>query len=222
MKQMKMLKIMTVFAFMAVLVCMNSFTVEVDSKKEKALKAYDKMLSKSLFKVKTCAMSEGEIVIKEYQTANCSFAVVDIDKDSVPELIVEDVRDADHASGYGAMFIYKNGKVKQATALNLNGTFKYYKKEGVIVDNYTNEGYSYNSYKKLSNGKVTQFISTEKNFGNLTGSKKTKYYDADGNKISKSTFNKALEKYAKSLKPTEVKFLDNTATNRAKYLKQKS
>lgn len=177
------------------------------------------MLSKSSFKVKTCAMSEGEIVIKEYQTAKCSFAVVDIDKDSVPELIVEDVKDADHASGYGAMFIYKNGNVKQSTALNLNGTFKYYEKKGVIVDNYTNEGFSYNSYKKLSNGKVTQFISTEKNIGNLTGSKKTKYYDADGNKISKSTFNKTLEKYVKSLKPTEVEFLDNTETNRAKYLK---
>lgn len=218
MKQKKVLKILTVLLFMILLVCMNSFTVEAASKKEKALKAYNKMLSQSSFKVNISTMTGEKTKCIKYKTANCSFAVLYIDNDSVPELIVKNLRDGYHAIGYGAIFTYKNGKIKQVDALSLNNSFKYYKKKGVFIDNYSVVGYSWNSYIKLSNGKAKFIVGTGKNIAN-PGSKKTEYVDANGKTISKSTFNKILKKHVKSSKALKVKFISNTTENRGKHLK---
>lgn len=218
MKHKNLLRIMTMLLFMAVLVCMNPFTAEASSKKEKAVKAYNKMLSESSFKVKTDAMSGNKKITVKYKTINCSFAVAYIDKDSIPELIVKNHNDTYHLIGHGAIFTYKNGKVKQVAPLQLDSSLKYYKKKGVIIDNYTGMGYSCNYYKKISNGKAKQFAQTEKNVGN-PGSRKTRYFDANREKISKSTFDKMLKEYVKSSKPVKANFLENTAANREKHLK---
>lgn len=212
MKKEKILKRILILACMIIIVFINSFTVKAASKKEKALQAYDAMLSKSSFDVKL------DVSVVKYQTINCSFAIANIDKNSIPELIVKDFMDTDHAMGYGVVFTYKNGKVKQIAALSLNEFLKYYKKKGVVIDSYSGMGFSEQSYKKVINERLKSFASTSKNFGN-PGSKKRQYYDANYKRITKSRFNKLIKKYVKSAKPTKVNFIDNSVENRKVYLK---
>ena len=212
MKKEKLLKRIMILACMIMIVCINSFTVKAASKKEKALQAYDAMLSKSSFNVKI------DLSVIKYQTINCSFAIAYIDKNSIPELIVKNYMDSDHATGYGAIFTYKNGRVKQIASLSLDEFLKYYKKKGVIIDTYSNMGFSQYDYKKISNGRIKQFAGTSKNYGN-PGSKKRYYYDANFKSISKNSFHKLIRKYVKNVKPTKVKFIDNTMENRRRYLK---
>lgn len=218
MKKEKILKKILILVCIIMIVCINSFTIKAASKKEKALQAYDEMLSRSSFNVKSDGMIGNKKIIVKYQTINSSFAIAYIDKNSIPELIVQNFSDTSHVAGYGAIFTYKNGKVKQIAALSLNEFLKYYKKKGVIIDTYSGMGFSEQSYKKISNGKIKAFASTSKNFGN-PGSKKRVYYDAGYHRISKNNFNKLIKKYVKSTKPAKVEFIQNTIENRRQYLK---
>ena len=217
MEKEKMLKRILILVCMVMIVFINSFTVKAVSKKEKALRAYDEMLSKSSFNVKSNGMIGNKRIIVKYETINCSFATAYIDKNSIPELIVQNFTDTSHVAGYGAIFTYKNGKVKQIAALSLNEFLKYYKKKGIIIDSYSGIGFSEQNYKKISNGKTKIFASTCKNFGN-PGSKKKRYFNAN-NELSKNNFNKLIRKYVKSAKPTKVRFIHNNLENRRQYLK---
>lgn len=212
MRKEKIFKRVIVLTFMFMIICGNSFTVKAASKKEKALQAYNAMLSKSSFHVKI------DTWVVKYQTKNCTFALAYIDKNTIPELIVANYTDTSHASGNGAVFTYKNGKIKQVSFLSLNEFLAYYKKKGVIIDTYSGMGFSERSYEKMSNGEMKLFARTSKNFGN-PGSKKKQYYDKNFNKISKRNFNRTLKKYVKAAKPVKAQFIANTAENRRQYLK---
>ncbi|MDE6625256.1 MAG: hypothetical protein K2K56_02665 [Lachnospiraceae bacterium] len=206
-------RFLIIFAIILLAVCMFATTAEAASKKTKALNAYNKLLSKNSFTVN----KYGKMT---FYTSHCSFGIAYIDKDSVPELIIYNPWDSYHAAGYGTIFTYKGGKVRKAADLSMNGeSLGYYKKKGVIVDNYASTGTYVVTVKRLSSGKlkiVASYSQRMKENGKFTAKE---YWNADGKKIKKATYKKAVKKYAKKTKQAAVKFYENTYANRQSYLK---
>lgn len=175
--------------------------VQAASKKTQALKAYNKFLSKS-----TLNWNGAKVKVSK-----CKFALVYVDKDSVPELLVDALSAGSyHAAGYFKLYGYKNGKVVDiATARD---DFTYYKKSGVFATRSFLRGEIW-GYNKLSGTKSTYFLGK---FTNL----RTQYNNAKFQNISKSTFNRTLKKYTKGKKAVKhIKTYANTKANRKKYLK---
>ena len=175
--------------------------VQAASKKTQALKAYSNFLSKSTINW------NGAIV----KVSKCKFTLVYIDKDSVPELLVDAMSAGSyHTAGYFKIYGYRNGKV--VDLVTARDDFTYYKKSGVLATRAFMRGESW-SYYRLSGGKATYFLGK---FTNL----KTQYNNAKFKTISKSTLNKTLKKYTKGKKAVKrIKTYANTKANRKKYLK---
>lgn len=207
-------RFLIVVAAVLVSVCMFSLNAEAASQRTKALKAYNKFLSKSSFQVKKGGQKT------TFYASHCSFGIAYIDKDSVPELIIYDSWDSNHAAGYGTLFTYKKGKVKKVADLEMTGeSLGYYKKKGVIADNYCSTGSYTTTVKRLSSGKVKTIASYNQRM-NLKGKfTAKKYYNAKGKKIKKATFQKTIKKYVKNTKKSNVKFYSNNYANREMYLK---
>lgn len=196
---MKKKKRMAGLLLFAVLLIALTASVQAASQKSKAIKAYDRFLSGRYIDWES----------KKVETKDCSFALVYVDKDNVPELLVwGGGRNVYHAVGYGRLYGYKNGKVKMLG--KLRDGFQYYKKKGVYVAIGHLRG-EIKSYQKISGSSSKQVV------GKFTNTK-TSYY-ANGKSISKSTFNKKLKKLVGNKKPSYAKSYKNTAANRKKYLK---
>lgn len=199
--------------FVAV-VLMIPVQTQAASAKSKALKAYRKLLSKSTIK-----WNEYGTYVK---TKNCSFALAYVDNNSVPELILQ-TYDTSHAEGYGSLYTYRNGKARLVTGLSLNGSFRYYKKKCIFIDNYTGSGVSQDYYTKLYKGKAYTKLgkATEYDWnGNISRKTYTNCSNSSSyRQISKSTFKKRLKKLVGSRKVRTVIFRANTKYNRSKYLK---
>lgn len=187
---------------LAVLFTAPCIKTEAASAKKKAVKAYKEFLSKE-----TIAWDANwKVPAKE-----CRFALVYIDKDNVPELVLYNNSVA-HVGGYGRIFAYRNGRVKRVGSVHMdNGRFYYYKKKGIIISRYVNGGV-FDSYRKISKVKIIHKL--QKGKGLLDN--KTRYYNADNREISKSDFNAKLKKLVGSKKKTSARFYMNTAANRKK------
>lgn len=154
-------------------------------------------------------------------TAECTFALAYIDDDSVPELIIFNNFQTPHMGGYGAVYTFRKNKVKFVSVLAMDqpSSFCYYKKKGILVDNYTGQGITMESYERLKNGKLDSKVNKrtvyEYSYGN---SEKYEYY-AGSEKITKSAFDAKLKKLVGSTKKTTLKLRRNTAANRKKYIK---
>lgn len=204
-----------IFCILFSLILIPAPQAHAASTKTKAIKAYQKMMSQ-----KTITWE------KEYNfkvpTKNCSFALAYIDKDSVPELIVQNTNDIPHAGDWGHLYTYYKGKVRLVTGLNINdGKFYYYKKKAVFLDNYCGMGLDSTTYQKMSKTKAAPILNYEKNI-NPYAAKKVTYSKATKQgftTVSKSYFNNKLKSYVKSTKKTKAKFYKNTSKNRKKYMK---
>lgn len=219
--------ILQVFCLSAVLLLttllVHGENVQAASAKTKALKAYGKLMAKS----KTADFT---------QNSSSSFALAYIDNDKIPELIIQNFYGGMIKGNY-AVYTYRNGKVKRVAGPDTLGTsISYYKKKGVIRGSlwYTvpmggpGEGTTYCQMKK---GKIVSILKKEVFEPNEAyGRTKTEsswFYDTSGkgNKfksLSKKSFNSKLKKMTGSKKPTtlkSIKFYENTAANRKKYLK---
>lgn len=189
-----------------------SLNVEAASSKSKAIKAYKAFLSQKTIPWGT------DSYYTAVPTKNCSFALVYIDKNSVPELVVKNLHDITHIAGFGVVFTYKNGKVQPVSNIQLDGKFYYYKKKGIYAGSYLSSGVLSYSYCKMSGLKSVAKLAERKD--TFTGKKS--YYKANsgsGKVISKSKFNSSLKKLVGSAKRSTAKFYRNTKKNRTKYLK---
>lgn len=170
---------------------------EIQQKKEAALATYKRYLEKESLE-------------------NSSFEVVYIDNNSTPELLL--------ASGDGIeemhhefLFGYENGKVVHPE--NTWGDWiTYYKKKAVLMVSYRGYGVRYYSYYSYSGNKAKIKLCEEDSWTDRTSAYYS--YDSKGNetKISESTFKKQLKKLVGSTQSKEGKFVDNTESNRKKYL----
>ena len=193
-------------------------TVKVLSEKEKAIEAYKKFLSQ-----KTIYWLEVDYI----PSNECSFNLLYLDNDEVPELVVQEI--VIHTSLPGtSLYAYKDGKIKLVTAAE---GYSYYPKKGVFVSlNNDNGGRYSQDYCTYSKGKIKEKLrfyhgidwDASKNIIKNGYTYKNWYYKYNNNKqeeITKSAFNKALKQMVSSTKKSTPKAHKNTKANRKKYLK---
>lgn len=177
---------------------------EAASKKTKALKAYNKLLASDSIRWNDDGMTSNP--------ADCSFALVYIDNNNVPELVI----DCGGPLLQYAVYTYKKGKAQYVT--NTGRGFGYYKKKGVFTGNATGMGYFCEMYYKLSSGKSVRKFAFE-----LIDGSETRYHKYQSEQksitISKAKFNRQLKKLVGSTKVKTVIFHNNNTINRTKYLK---
>ena len=178
------------------------------STKSKALKAYKKLLAQK--EITFVRSIDGTTTKLSFPTSKMKFALVYLDNNTVPELVIDNL-DNIPIMWYGeigfsdfgnAVFTYKGGKLKQLDVYNSNWRLtKVYKKKGVFYSNNTHHKKEATYY--YIKGTKTIYIGSFEN---------GKYY-------KKSAFQKLLKKYVGSTKATKIKYYKNTAANRKKYLK---
>ena len=180
------------------------------SQKKNALKAYRNLLSAN--KVVWDTSSSWSV-----SSSGMSFSLAYIDGNSVPELLLYS-QNVPHIAGYGFLYTYKNGKAVPVGTVNIDDKISYYKKKGVLVEVYSQQGYTTSTYVKFSGTQKEMKLKKAKN--EFSGA--TEYYASENgawSKIGKSAFNKALKKLVGTKKPTKVTFYKNTATNRKRKIK---
>ena len=213
------------------LVVISSTTTQAASKKKKALKAYKKMLSQSTIEVIPPHYDEGEeyILYRNTKASKVKFAVIYLDNDNVPELLVT-AKDTSYGTGRWArtiwsIFTYKNGKIVRidnnwlyfSSLLDFKG---YYKKTGVYKTRSDSDALSWDDCYNKYTGSETKIMCSH--VYEYAESKEHTYYVNKGNKISKSTksnFTAQKKKVTKSKKRIVPKMYANTSANRKKYLR---
>lgn len=139
--------------------------------------------------------------------SNLKFALIYLDKDSVPELVVSD----------GKIYTYK--KASGMVLLQDDYEFdyqKYYKKKGVIYSDIIPGAvmdYDVGYYQRVKGKKLATIVSF-----NHFRSGKWEYFNSKYKKINKNQFKSLIKKYAGSRKLTKIKYYQNTPANRNRYL----
>lgn len=189
-----------------------SADAQAASTKSKAIKAYKKFLTQDTIRW------GNDTYYTAVPTKNCTFSLVYIDNNSVPELVVKNNQDITHVAGFGVVYTYKNGKVQTVNNIQLDGKFYYYKKKGIFLTSYCAMGQSCYTYCKLNKGKSTAKLGKQTDLD----TKVKTYYKCTSTgttDISKAKFNSSLKKLVGSKKKSTAAFHKNTKANRKKYLK---
>lgn len=167
---------------------------------------------------RTKAMNSYKALLKG-RSSKEKFAVVYIDNNSVPELVLDRQATGSRVSGFGDLYTYSGGKrVKVNNSINIIGNvFSYFKKTGGFKDDDSYQGAEVTGYYKLS-GKKAVCKAYKKVIAEWTGQGGTYYY-VNNKKVSKSKFNACVKSVTKGKKATKAKLYANTKKNRDKYLK---
>lgn len=152
------------------------------------------------------------------------FAMIYLDNDSVPELLVGGVN----------LYTFENGAMVRHSVMFGDAGYGYYKKKGVFIQMHAHfNTFEKNAYETWTYNQFSKSGFTKKLFrdcayatnssGKAKGKKKYTYciYDEKGTetKASKNRFQSALKKMTGKAKMTKIKLYSNTAANRKKYLK---
>lgn len=207
------------FAFVGS-VQLTSHAASNRAKNKKALAAYEKLLSKPTYKWSSMS--------SENMTKNFRFCIVDVNKDGVKDLLLAN-DSACHASGYYKLLTYHKGKVKCVLTGDNIGV---YKKRGVVYTNFAGTG-SYSAYYyKIKNGKAIEKAACKGTDTKEYAKPKVKHkegkgayaiyyysYTLNGKEVSYKTYKKKMKKLLKKSKESDLTYYDNTAQNRADYIK---
>lgn len=196
------IKICMAIAMFTIILCFSSTQAQAASTKDKALAAYNKLLSQ-----KTLKWSNTNNF--SVTTSKCKFALLYVDNNSVPELFVDaSGAGTNHVSGFYKLYTFYNGKVRDLCTIR--DSFGYYKRKGVFTTATYLHG-EYVSYFALTSGKAALRLRSESYYT-------TQYYDRKGNKLTEAAFNKKLKSAIGTSKPTAFSCKPNTKANRTKYL----
>lgn len=165
------------------------------SKRTKALKAYKRFLKKN----------------KNYNR----FALIYLDKDKTPELLVS-------TNYIVSLYSYSKGKIIDSLTTNhieyTNNKFLYYKRSGFFKSEYMRAGIYTKGYTKVVKGKIKSIIGYRQD--SMTGKKE--YYKLNSNskrsKVKSSVYKNYVKKFNKK-KISAAKFFSNTKSGRAKHCK---
>ena len=221
----RIMVLMTFLTLTLAITALPSQDVRAASKATKALKAYNRVLKRDSLKFG----GGTETIKKKYM----KFATAYIDKDSVPELVIHNVK-KNSGSGYiedGLVFTYKGGKVKRAGEINLHveSKIRYYKKKGILIsydDAGDGEFGHFTEYMRLSGGTLSN-TGLYKGYDFVQGqwvSGKMGDPDNDldqGITYSESEYLAARNKMTGNKTPSKFKWHTNTSKHRKKYLKKK-
>ena len=136
------------------------------------------------------------------------FTIIDLNKDSVPELILSRRKFTD-------VYAYVNGKFK-CIASGDTGSHVFYPSKGVIYSENIRKGFYAIYYTKFDGKRGKEVASKKGKYGG-----KTYTYKVNGKKVSAKKFNsyvKKLKGNAKKVKEYKMNLVQNTPSNRLKKL----
>ena len=180
--------------------------VEAASGKSQAITAYKQFLS-----------SKGN-------NGSFDFAMIYLDNDSVPELLVGGVN----------LYTFENGSMVHHSVMYGDSGYGYYEKKGILVSMHAHfnvfdrSAYETWDYSKFTKSKITKELFRDCTYktnavGKVAGKKKYTYskYNAKGTtvKTSKSKFHSVLKQLVGKKKMTKIQMHHNTSADRNKYLK---
>ena len=192
-----------------------------------AMKAYDEFLSQD-----TITVGDSISGTNVWHCSSCDFALPYISNDDIPELMLYNFADNDHASGYGAIFQYRDGEVKLLGRLSLNDVrgIGYYRGTGYFMDQYASTGLgdiTTNHIDDLESidGITNMMFGMSMEYDSDDTSQIAGYYVGRPGEqgfvdVSKSEYDKALKKATNNVEMTQYKFFHNTEENREKQLLQ--
>ena len=183
------------------------------SKKQKAMKAYARFLSKSILYQDRYHEGRARFQIN-LKSPYCRCSIIYLNKDSIPELMI--MHPSSHAEGYGSLYTYYKGKVRFVS--KIDSPSGYYKKKAVLPDAYSNQG-TINITYYYFNGKNLTPILYQGGHLDYNDNVSWRYFNKKQKQISRSKFNILLKKRIKRTKSRSMLFWRNTADNREKYLK---
>ncbi len=213
MKRKRGCKSRVLFLCMICILCFNGMGVQAASKKEKAMAAYSAALEKQFFNTKDGEEKVGAV----------SFALIHMNKDQIPELLVKCYLGGGWGGTKGYLvYAYKNGAVQRVGTINggeSNTEAYYYKKARILREDWVRWERDVRDFWTIKNGKLWCACGRSKllKWGDYDKVLKTDYY-ADGKPVSKSKQNAAVKKLVGSEKGINVETLlmENNADNRAK------
>ena len=192
-------------------------TVQAESKGAKAKKAYTKILSDK-------KAADGIISTSWGLGKETKFALIDINKDGISELIFTP------DDGYHVDIVsYVNGKAK-AVGSGFSGNQKYYPGKHIYFSHTTHTGTDVYTYYKFTGKKmktiaekygddtynvVTGDLKTGDDFGDFAPYK----YTVNGKTVSASKYKSYVNRVISGAKNVKLKWHKNTKANRLKYLK---
>lgn len=191
-------------------------TVQAESRGAKAKKAYAKILSDT-------KAADGIISISWGLGKKTKFALIDINKDGISELIFTP------DDGYHVNIVsYVDGKAKNV-GYGFSGDQKYYPAKHIYFSHTTHTGDDIYTYYKFTGKKMK--VVAEK-YGNdmvnaVTGEQKTNVDDIDfapyeytvkGKTVSAKKYNSYVKNILSGAKSVKPKWHRNTKANRSKYL----
>ena len=186
------------------------------SRSAAAKRAYARILSSE-------ADAEGIISTSWGLGASTKFALLDINRDKVPELIFTP------DDGYHVDIIsYIKGKAKPVGG-GFSGYQRYYPKKHIYFSNTTHTGDDVHTYYKFTGNKMKPLAEKYGNCGinAVTGKKKKNSnldgfapyrYTVRGKKVSKKKYQTYVKKLVSGAKNAKPKWHKNTVKNRKKYL----
>lgn len=191
------------------------------SKKQNALKAYEKWLTKSTVYIipkgkkywNTDSNSEYCEPYKGIKSSRVKFAIIYLDNDNIPEMVVYDRKNC------WALFTYRGGKVVRLdydavghVAIQYHRKVGVYKKDQVFLPMYEIEVVAKKS------GKYKTIF--EKTYNSLTNVNPLHYFNRIKNKeLTAKQYTAGVKKLTKGVKQTKIVYRANTKQNRKKYLK---
>lgn len=202
----------------------SSINVQASTAKWKnACKAYGAYLAKNKSRFKA-GMGEFEKTNKESCKKADSFLIVDLDKNGIPELVVN--HPYSYKSDHIYVYTYRAGKIVQIKDTNgekgelaginiscqANGWYSVYKcKKNHLHVNWSGGMFGYeNSIYTVNKGKLKLYAKeTEDNIRDF------KSYEINGRRVSSKKYNALVKK----CENTENGLKSNTKTNRKKYLR---
>lgn len=190
--------------------------------RDDALKAYNDMLSADKITFYTDSDAKESI---EVNASNCSFAIVDINANFVPELVVFCYEETCHATGRFNLFTYANGGTQ--FIYNTGDEFSYIEKSGIFTWNFTGTGVSIWEYYYMEAGtsRIRKIFTKRGSDNGGMEEFAWHYYEADGSahdgtatEISELEFKERLDYFGNGNTEQNGKFYDNNSENRDKYL----
>lgn len=193
----------------------NESMETTNSPATEALKAYDSMLSQESF-----SRDENDDVYPQtWYSENCSFDIAYLNDDDVPELIIVDYSDADHATGWGQIYSYNDGEVSSIGRMSepeasedYGFTPGYYERTGWLVDLSMWQGYGgpviYNVLDNSADALGINYEPDEDFEPQLTS------YTIGTDNVDETEFYQHLEDVTGGIDITPYDFCENTSDNR--------
>lgn len=207
-------KLQTALLVFAVLTIICDLTrvagIEAAGKKSLALKSYEKYLLSDNINI---------------QGNRPRFALIDLNQDRVPELVVTS------DGGYHlALFAYHKGKTDSLWS-DSGADMKFYPNKHLFFSHHNNHGVDAFQYGEF-NGKELKWRALKSgsmDYNAVTGKPKTKIddknpyapyrYEVNGKKTTKAAYQSKVKSLVRGAKEKKLQWHDNNASNRKKYLK---